>query len=172
MSKNWVKFLRESRICYQDEVGNMPCDNGVLCDKCQSDHIQEQYEQWKVKNDIKDFTEEELKRRSVIEKCPYCDGKGYNTIERDLGDSEHAEFCTYDEECSVCKGDGVIEKDIQSCGNCGELYLSDELTWVNDNYGIPFKKVCSDCYDKVVEYLEEELGNYADYTDERIDEDY
>ena len=30
----WVQFLGERFGCYPDSVGNMPCDNGRVCDKC------------------------------------------------------------------------------------------------------------------------------------------
>ena len=30
----WVRFLGERFGCYPDAVGNMPCDNGRVCDKC------------------------------------------------------------------------------------------------------------------------------------------
>lgn len=31
--------------CYKDEVGNRPCDNGCICDRCSADWIQEAYKQ-------------------------------------------------------------------------------------------------------------------------------
>lgn len=30
----WINILNS--ICYADEVGNRPCDNGYICDKCRS----------------------------------------------------------------------------------------------------------------------------------------
>lgn len=37
--KKWVGFLEENNICHRDCEGNMPCDNGVVCDKCQADWV-------------------------------------------------------------------------------------------------------------------------------------
>lgn len=42
----WVQFLREKHICGPDYEGNMPCDNGAICDKCGAPWIQEAYEIW------------------------------------------------------------------------------------------------------------------------------
>lgn len=48
------------------------------------------------------------------------------------------------------------------CAICGKEVES--LYWVNDNYGIPYKGVCSDeCFDKA----SEELQDY--YNDDDID---
>ena len=33
MNKN-TKQTQSPYICHSDAFGNMPCDNGVLCDKC------------------------------------------------------------------------------------------------------------------------------------------
>lgn len=30
----WIRLVGEWCHCYPDENGNMPCDNGVLCDSC------------------------------------------------------------------------------------------------------------------------------------------
>ena len=32
--KLWLETLRECCHCVPDEDGNMPCDNGVVCDRC------------------------------------------------------------------------------------------------------------------------------------------
>lgn len=42
----WAEFLKEKGICSPDDVGNMPCDNGAVCDKCGAPWIQEAYELW------------------------------------------------------------------------------------------------------------------------------
>ena len=39
----WDKLLRERCHCYPDAVGNMPCDNGAICDRCSSDEIDQEY---------------------------------------------------------------------------------------------------------------------------------
>lgn len=40
----WDKVLREYCHCYSDAVGNRPCDNGALCDRCMGKDVQEIYE--------------------------------------------------------------------------------------------------------------------------------
>lgn len=47
-----------------------------------------------------------------------------------------------------------------------------DLYWVNDLYGIPFKKVCAGCYDKVIEEIMS--NHYGDELthDELYGEDY
>lgn len=30
----WIRMIGEYCHCYPDANGNMPCDNGVLCDTC------------------------------------------------------------------------------------------------------------------------------------------
>ena len=49
MDYNWVEFLKVRRICSPDVFGNMPCDNGLMCDKCHASYIQEDYKKWKEK---------------------------------------------------------------------------------------------------------------------------
>lgn len=44
--------------------------------------------------------------------------------------------------------------------NCKEEYDRNDLTWINDNYGIPFKKVCDNCYHEVLEDIRG--NNYGD----------
>ena len=48
----WSKFLNESGTCHEDEVGNRPCDNGCICDRCHADYIQEAFESWKKEKKI------------------------------------------------------------------------------------------------------------------------
>jgi hypothetical protein len=45
MSK-WVEFLSKQGICRPDAEGNMPCDNGCMCDKCSHPWIQAKYERY------------------------------------------------------------------------------------------------------------------------------
>ena len=33
-NKLWLETLREYCHCYPDAVGNRPCDNGAICDRC------------------------------------------------------------------------------------------------------------------------------------------
>ena len=39
----WEETLAETVGCYADEVGNRPCDNGCMCDKCSADWVHEVY---------------------------------------------------------------------------------------------------------------------------------
>ena len=41
--KIWDKVLRDFCGCYPDVVGNRPCDNGALCDRCMTKEVQETY---------------------------------------------------------------------------------------------------------------------------------
>lgn len=50
--------------------------------------------------------------------------------------------------------------DKQLCMECKKEYNRNELYWIKDNYGIPFKKVCEECYDDVEEYIRG--NNYGD----------
>jgi len=45
--------------------------------------------------------------------------------------------------------------DKQECQGCKKTFDKNNLVWVNDSNGIPFKKVCSDCYDKTREELKQ-----------------
>lgn len=45
---------------------------------------------------------------------------------------------------------------VQICGICGIAH--DSLFWINDSYGIPFKKVCSD---KCAEEANSQLSDYV-----------
>ena len=37
--KIWDKVLRDFCGCYPDVVGNRPCDNGALCDRCMTKEV-------------------------------------------------------------------------------------------------------------------------------------
>lgn len=39
----WNKILNEMCNCYEDDVGNRPCDNGTYCDRCMCKDVQEVY---------------------------------------------------------------------------------------------------------------------------------
>jgi len=52
--------------------------------------------------------------------------------------------------------------DKQPCGGCHELFDRDDLFWVNDNYGIPYKKVCNKCYPVVKEEISSYVFDEAD----------
>lgn len=48
-----------------------------------------------------------------------------------------------------------------NCMECKKELDTNDLTWVNDNYGIAWKKVCDNCYDKVEKEIRK--NNYGDY---------
>lgn len=59
------------------------------------------------------------------------------------------------------------------CQNCMELVLKEELQFVNDNYGIPFKNVCGKCYDTVKsEIRKNDYGKYLTNSEIYGDDDY
>lgn len=62
--------------------------------------------------------------------------------------------------------------DKQLCMECHEEFDREDLYWINDNYGIPFKKVCDGCHDKVESHIRG--NNYGDELthDELYGEDY
>lgn len=43
-NKVWLETLKNYCHCVPDEVGNMPCDNGALCDRCSQPDVIEVYE--------------------------------------------------------------------------------------------------------------------------------
>lgn len=42
---DWELFLDEN-YCKKDRVGNRPCDNGVACDCCMDEAVEEQFDNW------------------------------------------------------------------------------------------------------------------------------
>jgi hypothetical protein len=39
----WLQVLKDTCGCSPGYGGNMPCDNGVLCDRCLAESVQEEY---------------------------------------------------------------------------------------------------------------------------------
>lgn len=39
----WLKVLSEYCGCNPSYGGNMPCDNGVVCDRCMTEEVQKIY---------------------------------------------------------------------------------------------------------------------------------
>ena len=73
MKNSWVKYLESHDICFSDLDGNMPCDNGAICDKCQSEEIQRDYE---AKENIREMKNSGNSIISAIRKRrPYVSGK-------------------------------------------------------------------------------------------------
>ena len=42
-NKLWLETLRECCHCVPDAAGNMPCDNGMLCDRCYAPDVSAVY---------------------------------------------------------------------------------------------------------------------------------
>ena len=55
------------------------------------------------------------------------------------------------------------------CQNCGKEKEREEMTFTTDCHGIPFRFVCYECYDKLMEKGYD--GQYYTSLDERIDPD-
>ena len=59
------------------------------------------------------------------------------------------------------------------CPVCDKIVMSDEMALTYDCHGIPFRYVCMDCYNKVIEDGEKGYdGEYYTELDECIDYDY
>jgi len=39
----WLQVLKDTCGCSPGYGGNMPCDNGMICDKCLDESVQEEY---------------------------------------------------------------------------------------------------------------------------------
>ena len=52
------------------------------------------------------------------------------------------------------------------CRKCGKMFPRSEMTFTKDCHGIPFRLVCYDCYDELME--EGFDGEYYDERDECI----
>ena len=48
----YSEFLAHYCGCYEDEVGNRPCDNGAVCDRCHTKDAQELWEKIKKDNNL------------------------------------------------------------------------------------------------------------------------
>ena len=61
-------------------------------------------------------------------------------------------------------------KRIITCPNCGKDFHRDEMLFTRDCHGIPFRLVCHNCYDEIMENGYD--GEYYTELDENIWEDY
>ena len=62
------------------------------------------------------------------------------------------------------------EKDIRICEVCGREVERSDMLFTHDCHGIPFRLVCYDCYEKLMEKGYD--GEYYTEADECIDDDY
>lgn len=64
-----------------------------------------------------------------------------------------------------------MSDNMQRCGVCSKELPASDLFWVYDRYGIPYKKVCDDCYKQT----EKEISGFVfdpGYAGEQLEEDY
>ena len=59
-----------------------------------------------------------------------------------------------------------------TCPECQERKLYGVFGWTHDRFGIPWKKVCEDCFDKVEEEICARFEFDESYAGERLDDDY
>lgn len=64
----------------------------------------------------------------------------------------------------------MIEKDIRTCPICNKEVERNDMTFTKDCHGIPFRLVCYDCYDELMEKGYD--GEYYTELDECIGYDY
>ena len=64
----------------------------------------------------------------------------------------------------------MIEKDMRTCPICNKEVERNDMTFTKDCHGIPFRLVCYDCYDELMEKGYD--GEYYTEADECLDYDY
>ncbi len=60
--------------------------------------------------------------------------------------------------------------DMRLCPVCGNAHDREYTRFTKDCHGIPFRRVCFDCYNKLMERGYD--GEYYDEHDEQIEDDY
>lgn len=63
-----------------------------------------------------------------------------------------------------------MSKEIRQCPVCGKEKPRDEMAYTHDCWGITYRLVCFDCYDKVMAKGYD--GQAYTAADENLDEDY
>lgn len=61
-------------------------------------------------------------------------------------------------------------KDLRECACCNKEDERNEMQFTRDCHGIPYRLVCLDCYDKLMDKGYD--GEYYTELDECLDEDY
>lgn len=61
-------------------------------------------------------------------------------------------------------------KDLRECACCNKQVERNDMQFTRDCHGIPFRLVCLDCYDKLMDKGYD--GEYYTELDECLDEDY
>lgn len=83
---------------------------------------------------------------------------------------------TISEDDNLCNlYDAVREHDdylyLKTCQECGKKAYKNEMCFTYDCHGIPFRYVCMDCYERLMEDNGYD-GEYYTELDENIEEDY
>ena len=95
----------------------------------------------------------------VTEECFICEGTGECLDEN--------EFLR---KCPVCDGEGQVLVKLRQCPNCERIVASIDTLMVNDRYGIPYQRVCVDCYESTKQYIMEWEFDES-YAGETLEED-
>jgi len=61
-------------------------------------------------------------------------------------------------------------KDLRECACCNKQVERNDMQFTRDCHGIPYRLVCLDCYDKLMDKGYD--GEYYTELDECLDEDY
>jgi len=64
-----------------------------------------------------------------------------------------------------------MEKNLHVCPVCGKEFERNDMAWTHDCHGIPFRLVCYDCYNRIMDEKGFD-GEYYTELDECIDWDY
>lgn len=72
-----------------------------------------------------------------------------------------------DEECFMeitnkAEVEAILETNKANCQECRKSFKKNDLTWVKDNHGIPYKLVCDDCRNDVEEHISNWQYDYLD----------
>ena len=73
------------------------------------------------------------------------------------------------QECGVSCFENPEDK--HECPVCKKMFPRNDMQFTHDCHGIPFRLVCLDCYDKIMDEKGYD-GEYYTEADECIDEDY
>ena len=75
--------------------------------------------------------------------------------------------------CSGSEGAAMGEdfEEIYTCPKCGGEFSKSEMEFSKDCYGIPYRLLCHDCWDKIYDEKGYD-GEYYTSADEQIDDDY
>jgi hypothetical protein len=64
------------------------------------------------------------------------------------------------------------DDDKRTCPECKCTHSAIDFRWTHDRYGIPWKKVCDGCYEKVSDQIADYVFDAADAGESLEEEDY